>query len=444
MIKIKNKGFTLIELIVILVVVGILVLLSALNLSGYTSDAKMVQMKNDVKLVENKINNEIALQDSENDYFVSYNHIDVEKMNEYISNKQLYDVKGLIDQTIEDNNDEYYEIPMSIKKSIGSKLKGDFIVSNKGGKVYYYGVDLTSKQEKYDKDGYDRDGYDKDGYDRDGYDKDGYDKNDYDKDGYDKDGYDKDGYDEDGYNKDGYDRNNLGKLTSQRLTDFKAGSVIMFGGIDWILLDPELGYLVLRGKENSLTNGYGNEVDFDWNDNPVFNPRSDDNIAYMLNQIMYMMPDYPKKREFVSLVKEHTWNIGGLKFEDVYGEYWTNPGDGLSFNDIVKKERTRTARSYGGLLSVSDVLKYSKTYAHIFGFEGVLDVDFFGESGSAWLINSFVHDNNRIGTSPWSISLGSTSSRIISQGSSARSKAYAIPTIYVKNDVTYEGYNLKK
>lgn len=52
--EIRNKkGFTLIELIVVIAVLGILVLLAAPKFLGYTQDANVATMKTDAKVLEN-------------------------------------------------------------------------------------------------------------------------------------------------------------------------------------------------------------------------------------------------------------------------------------------------------------------------------------------------------------------------------------------------------
>lgn len=52
--EIRNKkGFTLIELIVVIAVLGILVLLAAPKFLGYTQDANVATMKADAKVLEN-------------------------------------------------------------------------------------------------------------------------------------------------------------------------------------------------------------------------------------------------------------------------------------------------------------------------------------------------------------------------------------------------------
>jgi type IV pilus assembly protein PilA len=50
--KKRNKGFTLIELIVVIAVIAVLVLLATPKFLDYTRDAKIAQIKNDIKVAE--------------------------------------------------------------------------------------------------------------------------------------------------------------------------------------------------------------------------------------------------------------------------------------------------------------------------------------------------------------------------------------------------------
>ncbi|NMA86823.1 MAG: type II secretion system protein [Tissierellia bacterium] len=55
MLKRNKKGFTLIELIVVMAIIGILVMLAMPKFMGYTEKAKLTKIQNDIKVAENKV-----------------------------------------------------------------------------------------------------------------------------------------------------------------------------------------------------------------------------------------------------------------------------------------------------------------------------------------------------------------------------------------------------
>lgn len=127
----RNKnGFTLIELLVVIGILGILVLLAAPKFLGYTKDAKLVQVQNDIRAVENSIAAERIVND---DYIDGWETVDKADLEEYKDSRLLYDKKGSVKNS-EELNDEYFKVNSNLVKS---KLKGDFILA-KGGNVYYH------------------------------------------------------------------------------------------------------------------------------------------------------------------------------------------------------------------------------------------------------------------------------------------------------------------
>lgn len=137
--KKKKKGFTLIELIVVIAVLGILVLLAAPKFLGYTKDAKLAQIVADIKTIENSVNAELTEDD---DFISGWTSISKEKMGEYQESKDLVSKKGLI----ENNKFEGEYVKVERENLPKSRLPGDFIYEV-GGAVYYYEKDLDFTKE---------------------------------------------------------------------------------------------------------------------------------------------------------------------------------------------------------------------------------------------------------------------------------------------------------
>lgn len=133
----KNKGFTIIELIVVIVVLAILILLAAPKLLGYTEKARIAQITNDVRVHENVI--EARLVKNKN-YTSEWSIVNEDVLKEFKESKLLYDRKGLVEDS-EVLDGKYLTIP---SKTVNTKLKGRFYL-DEGGKVFY-ADNSTSKQ----------------------------------------------------------------------------------------------------------------------------------------------------------------------------------------------------------------------------------------------------------------------------------------------------------
>ncbi|HHT98009.1 MAG TPA: hypothetical protein GXZ90_08980 [Clostridiales bacterium] len=123
------KGFTFIELLVIIVILGILILLALPRFKGHIENAHLAHIKNDVKVAEGIATPELF--ENNNEWPKYWEPVDKDWLVLIAERNALYETKGLVDGEIED--DEYARMT---KESFTTKLKGDFYV-NKGGKAYY-------------------------------------------------------------------------------------------------------------------------------------------------------------------------------------------------------------------------------------------------------------------------------------------------------------------
>lgn len=134
----SSKGFTLIELIVVIAVLGILVLLAAPKFLGHTADAKLVQAKADIKTYETVIASKLIEDPS---FIENWDSVSKEDLEKYRNAKTLFTKDGVVkeDYTF---NDSYIDIPEELfVKDVKSQLKGDFIM-DVGGNVYYVDPNL--------------------------------------------------------------------------------------------------------------------------------------------------------------------------------------------------------------------------------------------------------------------------------------------------------------
>lgn len=107
-----RKGFTIIELIVVIAILGILVLLALPKFLGYTEKAKVSQVKSDIVAYEKAIDPKRIDDDK---YIKDWEKTDVPTMESL--KKSLFNKKGLINDS---NNvsfeGEYYKIPKDNKE----------------------------------------------------------------------------------------------------------------------------------------------------------------------------------------------------------------------------------------------------------------------------------------------------------------------------------------
>lgn len=138
----RKKGFTIIELIVVIAILGILVLLAYTNFSEKKDSAILAVIVSEISLQEKNIEAELVKKE---DYMEDWESVSNYELNSF--KNHLFNRKGLI--TIKNdtnsNNEIYYKIPEDLVKT--SKLKGVFYIS-KNREVYYHDKNLATRLSK--------------------------------------------------------------------------------------------------------------------------------------------------------------------------------------------------------------------------------------------------------------------------------------------------------
>jgi len=124
----KKKGFTLIELIVVMAIIGILVLLAAPRFLGQTQEAKETKILNDVKVAEAKVGE--YLIDHEG-VTADWTPVDAVLVKSLADERRLYNREGLLVEDV--GTDSLYAVPESfVEKDIRSNLDGAFYTNDDG------------------------------------------------------------------------------------------------------------------------------------------------------------------------------------------------------------------------------------------------------------------------------------------------------------------------
>jgi len=140
MLKYKDKkGFTIIELIVVMAIIGVLVLLAMPKFMGYTEKARLTEIKSDTKQVENASERYyIDKQDWPRLSDIPYTAVQIESFA-----KEIKDKTGQIITL--DSAGSYYDVDYTKLQQYVQKPKNSthYIIQNPVGEVYYLN-DLTT------------------------------------------------------------------------------------------------------------------------------------------------------------------------------------------------------------------------------------------------------------------------------------------------------------
>lgn len=137
MFKRGKKGFTLIELIVVITILGVLVLIATPKFLDYVGKATEVQVKNDIRAYESSIGAEMI---KDPDFIAKQNWgtISSSELQGNKDNNEVFNKEGILKNNFVLAN-EYYKVENY--KNVKSKLKGDFLVDDNGN-VLYHGTDV--------------------------------------------------------------------------------------------------------------------------------------------------------------------------------------------------------------------------------------------------------------------------------------------------------------
>lgn len=127
-----KKGFTLIELIVVMAVIGILVLLAAPKFMGFTQRAKETQIIHDVKVAENAVTEHLV---KNNELPSTWKNVATDELNLFATEGKVYSREGLSSEV--EDEELYKQVDAQfLSQRINTDLKGKFY-TNKEGTVYF-------------------------------------------------------------------------------------------------------------------------------------------------------------------------------------------------------------------------------------------------------------------------------------------------------------------
>lgn len=143
----KQKGFTIIELIIVIIILGMLILLAAPRFLKYADKARIANITHDIKVAENITAEYLTLNNRLPDDWATVNISNLRKAS---NENRLYDKHGLTNSVLEE---EYKEIDkVYLKDKINTKLKGSFYINNAGGVYYEDNNSVSDKDDLFDRD----------------------------------------------------------------------------------------------------------------------------------------------------------------------------------------------------------------------------------------------------------------------------------------------------
>lgn len=126
----NKKAFTVVELMFAIAILGILMFIAKPNLMRNVEQAKLVRIKQDIKISENIVETKISIDKMPDNWTT----IEPSDFNLFLEKDKIYDLNGVVDKVTKEMIEcKYQKVNKDWTKS---KLDGDFY-TDKMAKVYY-------------------------------------------------------------------------------------------------------------------------------------------------------------------------------------------------------------------------------------------------------------------------------------------------------------------
>lgn len=142
----KEKGSTIVEVLTVISIIGILVLLLIPKFQSYIKQAKIAQIKANVKTSELVYDSYSLLK---HDYKTKFKKVSNESLSSYLENGHIYDKHGVVSELNLNSTFYYLDRNLHIEKSsfVDTSLDGSFIVDYEGTIYYIEGSVSTLENE---------------------------------------------------------------------------------------------------------------------------------------------------------------------------------------------------------------------------------------------------------------------------------------------------------
>lgn len=134
--KNNNKGFTIVEMVSLIAIIGTLVLLALPKFNGLIGKAETINISNDLNVMETVVLTSMMMN---KDLPIDKNErpIEASELEEKILNNMIFNKQGIIKQEDIDMETAFYRLDKNfIESETISRLEGEFILNSDGDVLY--------------------------------------------------------------------------------------------------------------------------------------------------------------------------------------------------------------------------------------------------------------------------------------------------------------------